>query len=731
MLHTPLWFGTMQYFCRLVCAVLLFSFAKFGLASPSQFLSCSPDVCRQLSQLNHDFDNGLSEQARQNLSQLIGSLKNLDNPDDLAAAHFYQGLFARADSQYDNAHKAFVEALRFCEDPSQAIVKAFILGEIAKVHQLQGNLQAALDHAYRALQLYQKKQNLAGVAWQQVTLGSILLARGQYEPALAVLQQVAKNNQEQQDNALTGQVFYFIGVTYLRLQHFELAGQYLADAQTHFSHSPDTFYLASTYFRLGELNFQLSDTVTARLHLNKALILFGQINAPFMLHKAQSLLGLTEISAGQLAQGQERLNSAMAFAQTQPTPKLEAYLHLYMAKGLWLAKNPEQALAHVDKGERMAISQQRAGLHSEFLKLKAQLLFDQQKYQQAYEVQQQSYAMTASLANQARLLPIIQQSALLQVQRQAQSIELLKHSKATELAQAEQRNLRNMLVLGSVITLMLLLFLLFSRYTHQRQNMWLRQQVKARTIELESKNKQLQEAFKSLEQASLRDPLTGLYNRYYLDTRLPGEFRRAQYACVQAAKNNTATDTDLLCFLMDIDNFKQINDEYGHLSGDRVLVQFAALIQDVFRETDLQIRWGGEEFLVICRHASRSSTEELAERFRQTVASNVFILADARPLKVTCCIGFSVLPLNPHGPFNTSWSTTFALIDYCLYAAKLSGKNCWVGVREARELQMQSQDASIANDDATSVLSKKFNLAKIRLATSLNNSASIRWPDDN
>ncbi|QPG06274.1 diguanylate cyclase [Salinimonas marina] len=718
----------MHYVRLLVMALLLVTGCGASLASPSQFLSCSPAICQQLEQLSLDFDQGLADVTHKNLAKLIATLNPSNNPDDLVSAHFYKGHFARSQSAYDDALQAFETALHHCQQPRQIASKAFILGEMAKVYRFQGNLQAALEHAYQALQLYQQHHHLSGVAWQQVTVGSILVARGQYEPALAVLQQVAKNSHQYEDAELTGQVFYYIGVAYLQLQQLELAGQYLDDALEYFDSAGTAFYVASSYFSLGELNLQRSDTTQARTQLNKALGLFAEINAPVMLHKAQSLLGLIEITAGEADVGQAHLNTAMAFARQHSATKLEAYLHLYMARGLRLANQPEQAFEHVLQGEQMAISQQRAGLHTEFLKLKAQLLFEQQDYQQAYEAQQQSYAMTASLANQARLMPIIQQSALLQVQRQAQSIELLEHSNAAELAQAEQRNLRNMLILGSVITLMLLLFLLFSRYAHYRQNMWLRQQVRARTIELESKNQQLQEAFKSLEQASLRDPLTGLYNRYYLDTRLPGEFRRAQHACAQAAENNTRADTDLLCFLMDIDNFKQINDEYGHLSGDRVLVQFSTLIQEVFRDTDLQIRWGGEEFLVICRHANRASTEELAERFRQTVAAHVFILADARPLRVTCCIGFSVLPLDPHGPFNTSWSMTFALIDYCLYAAKLSGKNCWVGVREASE--QQAGDTDQPGTAAASVLSEKFNLAQIKLATSLNNIASIQWPED-
>lgn len=178
---------------------------------------------------------------------------------------------------------------------------------------------------------------------------------------------------------------------------------------------------------------------------------------------------------------------------------------------------------------------------------------------------------------------------------------------------------------------------------------------------------------------SLHDSLTGLYNRHYLESQLPGELKRSAHANKHQEGHNERNQ-DLLCFLIDIDHFKRINDEHGHLAGDKVLSQFADVLREVFRQTDLLIRWGGEEFLVICRHSMRDDLPQLAERCRAAVNDNVFHIDDTRSLRVTCSIGFSILPPVEHVSFEESWKSTFSVVDYCLYATKMSGRNGWIGV---------------------------------------------------
>ncbi|OFC71301.1 GGDEF domain-containing protein [Alteromonas confluentis] len=290
-----------------------------------------------------------------------------------------------------------------------------------------------------------------------------------------------------------------------------------------------------------------------------------------------------------------------------------------------------------------------------------------------------------------------------------------------ELAALRQRSLYNMFVLGSLVSALLLIFLCWGRYEQYRQNRFLAAQIKARTSELELKNTELEAANKALERVSMRDPLTGLNNRNFLNAHLPGEITRVQHYYASAEHLQHATKQDLLCFLVDIDHFKRINDEYGHLAGDQVLVQFTQVLKTLFRSTDLLVRWGGEEFLIICRQADRRELTDLANRLIEAVRQKRFIVANGEVIHLTCSVGFSALPLWPERSAAFSWEQTFSLTDYCLYAAKISQRDCWVGVENAT--------GAFHPTDELTPIAHRFGISGTNVKTSLNNLASIYWPD--
>lgn len=132
----------------------------------------------------------------------------------------------------------------------------------------------------------------------------------------------------------------------------------------------------------------------------------------------------------------------------------------------------------------------------------------------------------------------------------------------------------------------------------ERINSHLEQLVKERTVELSEKNKEL-------EKLSVTDRLTGLFNRLKLDQVLEDELQRSQYGT-----------NAFSVILLDIDKFKSVNDTYGHPVGDQVLVEVANLINICSREIDIKGRWGGEEFIIICRGTNFEIAIALAERIR-------------------------------------------------------------------------------------------------------------------
>lgn len=121
--------------------------------------------------------------------------------------------------------------------------------------------------------------------------------------------------------------------------------------------------------------------------------------------------------------------------------------------------------------------------------------------------------------------------------------------------------------------------------------------------------------------------------------------------------------------MIDIDYFKSINDNYGHLAGDQVLQQFAAFIKDTIRNTDYAARYGGEEFVIILPETSLQKAEELAERLRK-LTSELTIVLEQVTLKITISIGISCYPEHAQ-----SYEHMLEVADSAMYQAKMSGRN--------------------------------------------------------
>jgi diguanylate cyclase (GGDEF)-like protein len=209
----------------------------------------------------------------------------------------------------------------------------------------------------------------------------------------------------------------------------------------------------------------------------------------------------------------------------------------------------------------------------------------------------------------------------------------------------------------------------------RRRNLHLEALVRARTRELEAANT-------ALEEASMVDPLTDLKNRRYVGLFLPEEAARALRIFqdhVLEGQDPLDRGEDLLFLMIDLDHFKDVNDTYGHASGDAVLQQFAALLRRIMRESNTLVRWGGEEFLVVARRADRCHAPSIAAKIVLALRDNVFELPEGRTCRITCSIGFSAYPLLPDHPDLFSWKQSVELADQCLYVAKHSGRDGWVG----------------------------------------------------
>jgi two-component system cell cycle response regulator len=176
----------------------------------------------------------------------------------------------------------------------------------------------------------------------------------------------------------------------------------------------------------------------------------------------------------------------------------------------------------------------------------------------------------------------------------------------------------------------------------------------------------------------ITDPLTGLFNVRHFRTALDIELERT-----------TRTGVPTALMMIDLDHFKQVNDQWGHEVGNQVLKTTAELIGQATRQLDIQCRYGGEEFVVILPSTSLLLASQVAERLRKLIAqTDINVAGDI--LHVTASIGLSVRLVNEQ----IDASCLIKHADECLYQAKIEGRNkvCFKALEEKREVTVSTDE---------------------------------------
>jgi diguanylate cyclase (GGDEF)-like protein len=191
------------------------------------------------------------------------------------------------------------------------------------------------------------------------------------------------------------------------------------------------------------------------------------------------------------------------------------------------------------------------------------------------------------------------------------------------------------------------------------------EQLREAQIALEKANEELQakiqliEALQiTLQEQAVRDPLTGLFNRRYLKDTLEREVARAK-----------RENQPIGIMIMDIDQFKNINDRYGHDAGDKMLQEIGKKLLAHIRAEDIVCRYGGEEFVIVMPGASMGVAFERAESIRRMV-DELFVPYEMEQMHVTISLGVAAYPV--HG---TDGEDALIRADRALYQAKEAGRN--------------------------------------------------------
>ena len=212
-------------------------------------------------------------------------------------------------------------------------------------------------------------------------------------------------------------------------------------------------------------------------------------------------------------------------------------------------------------------------------------------------------------------------------------------------------------------TFVVLLFLIFSAYTERLlaiiHNMTIElkkyhDRLELTIAELKMENTERQQAIKELEELSVTDPLTSIYNRRKFNELLTREVERSK-----------RYKTGLSIIMCDIDHFKKINDTFGHDVGDNALKVFSNKINENIREVDMFARWGGEEFMILMPNVNVDNASSVAEKLRKII--------EATEIKTieSFTASFGVTHLNE----DDTTESFIKRVDDAMYKAKNSGRN--------------------------------------------------------
>ncbi|MGV7211464.1 diguanylate cyclase [Oxalobacteraceae bacterium A2-2] len=418
---------------------------------------------------------------------------------------------------------------------------------------------------------------------------------------------------------------------------------------------------ANTLVNLADAYLKQRDHAQALQFSTEALAAARRLNDPALASTAQFNIGQALLGQGRVAEGKKHVEAGLAFYfKSDNKPDLQSVLLEY--------------------GEAL----ERAG-----------------DYRGAIQAYHRERELSSELFEKQRQKAVLELQEKYETEKKQRQIDLLSRDNAIKGAEIDNRRLQQ-----RVWWLLALVFALAAAVVGL-----LYRKVRHTNARLKEKNLEL-------KAQSTLDPLTSLYNRRHfqdymrsLDLGLPA---------VPEQRNPRADDLVGALFLLDVDHFKHINDTHGHAAGDAVLKAIADSLRVALRETDMIVRWGGEEFLAFLPAVPRDSLDEVARRILSSMADTP-VLHQEREITVHVSVGFAPYPLIP-GDAALPWERAVNLVDMALYLAKAHGRNRAYGVRGFAHFEQTSMEA-IEQD-----LERAWRAGHVDLSIVLGPSATVSTP---
>ncbi|MFA9274737.1 MAG: diguanylate cyclase [Candidatus Aquirickettsiella gammari] len=577
-------------------------------------------------------------------------------------------------------------------------VKIDTLGELAAAYYDSGDIPASEQSRAEILNLAKANNDRETIALMQINQAYKLLDVGKSDAAIAKLDEIAAvlKGSSRPDNLMRLEIAY--GVVYHAASKFEQALKHhlealkLTEQLTEKLTQRKSLLKIRRLAKLASLYLTMQNPEQTLIVTNDALALVSEVESPRII---ATLRQNQAMALGDLKRYPEALVSyerALKASQEANLPKLEALilsniadLHLRTHSFVRAENVARQALKKAEfiqdepsifnakanigfaLGGQGKIAQAMEYLmpvleHSREQGDKADVeatageisrMYEHAKmYKEALEYTREQQKITNELFRADRSKTVAALQEQFDADQRKKQIELLARENQIKDADIKNSRLQQIItLLGAMLTIMGGIFI-YMLYRKVKQT-----------------NERLEEVNQQLEFHSIRDPLTGLHNR-----RSFLELMKVRADEVEHERRDVSGDSPDCLMIMDIDHFKHINDTWGHSAGDAVLIEVAKRLRSAVRDTDMTLRWGGEEFLIFAPKTQPALLMPLVERVLRAIGSTPVVVGN-NVIPVTVSAGYISLPFSGVPEAACNWEKAMQLADMALYMGKVNGRN--------------------------------------------------------
>ena len=516
------------------------------------------------------------------------------------------------------------------------------------------NYTEALNYLNESLQIYKNIEDKKNIARCLNNIGNVYNNLGNYDKALDYHLQSLRIDEELDDKIGITSSLNNIGNVYQNINASEKALEYYLKALQLTYEIDDKHAIATALNNVGNVHLSQGDFERALEFYNKSLKIKELIDDKFGMANSFNNIGIA-------FQGLK--NSKKALEYYQKSLNLMGELgdsygiasSLYHLGILYLElQNITKALSFLERALNKAKS-----INDEYLKMScykalSEIYNEKRNYKKAYTAMELYSETKDNIFNEEREKAIAELQIKYETASKEKEIEILKKNVFLKELESKRKTLFLIFLVVGFVFFAISAFFIYNQF---------RLKAYSNTI-IAEQNIKLKEAYYKVEQLASTDPLTGLSNRRDILSKIEHETDRFE-----------RNKKPFVLVMGDIDNFKSINDTYGHEAGDIVLKSIAELINTNIRKQDTVGRWGGEEFLILLPDTRLKGGTNIAEKLRQTIQEYKTSHSNYE-LNVTITFGVSMY--NKIKDINECIKEA----DKALYVGKIRNKNCVIRADE-------------------------------------------------